>query len=75
MKRSIGAGEPVFSDLVCGVLLGYQNDVRCQNKAQQTDAMDAFHGLHHNRPRKFGWMIGVISHYTHRPGSDNDMRG
>ena len=57
MKGSISTGE---ADFACRILLRCQNDKRCQNKAQ-TDAMDALHGLHDNRQRKFGWVIGVIS--------------
>ncbi len=62
MKSSISTGEAVFSVSGCRLLRG-QNDDRWQNKAQPTDAMGAFHGLHLNRWYKFGWMIGVTSPY------------
>ena len=47
MKNSISTGEAVFSVFGCRFLRG-QNDHRGQNKAQPTDAMGAFDGLHLN---------------------------
>jgi hypothetical protein len=44
MKRSIGAGEAVFSAFMRSVQLCRQNDERHQNKAEQAEAKRTFHG-------------------------------